>query len=215
MLTLDAVWKSTPDQPHTYILQDCNYTFKAERIYAVLGTSGVGKTTLLRTLNNLTPIDRGRILLQDRDIAALHPAVVRRRVSILFQTPAFVGATVAENLAFARRFGNPNEVDFGTLLERVHLDASFLDRPVTNLSVGQQQRVCLARTLATRPDVLLLDEPTSALDDATAEHILELVREISENERLLTIFVTHRRSHARKLGQVVLELAGGKIAEIN
>ena len=215
MLTLDSVWKSAPDQPQTYILRDCTYTFEAERIYAILGTSGVGKTTLLRTLNNLAPVDKGRILLRDRDIATLHPGEVRRSVSILFQAPAFVGITVAENLAFARRFSRSNEVDFTTLLERVHLDPSFLDRPVANLSVGQQQRVCLARTLVTRPEVLLLDEPTSALDDNTAGHILELVGEISGMEKLLTIFVTHRRSHARKLGQVVLELADGKLKELS
>ena len=215
MLTLDSVWKSAPDQSQTYILRDCTYTFEAERIYAILGTSGVGKTTLLRTLNNLAPVDKGRILLRDRDIATLHPGEVRRSVSILFQTPAFVGMTVAENLAFARRFSRRNEVDFTTLLERVHLDPSFLNRPVTNLSVGQQQRVCLARTLVTRPEVLLLDEPTSALDDNTAGHILDLVGEISGREKLLTIFVTHRRSHARKLGQVVLELADGKLNELS
>ncbi|MBA7469078.1 putative iron export ATP-binding protein FetA [subsurface metagenome] len=215
MLTLDSVWKSAPDQSQTYILRDCTYTFEAERIYAILGTSGVGKTTLLRTLNNLAPVDKGRILLRDRDIAMLHPGEVRRSVSILFQTPAFVGMTVAENLAFARRFSRRNEVDFTTLLERVHLDPSFLNRPVANLSVGQQQRVCLARTLVTRPEVLLLDEPTSALDDNTAGHILELVGEISGREKLLTIFVTHRRSHARKLGQVVLELADGKLKELS
>ncbi len=215
MLTLDSVWKSAPDQPQTYILRDCTYTFEAERIYAILGTSGVGKTTLLRTLNNLAPVDKGRILLRDRDIATLHPGEVRRSVSILFQTPAFVGMTVAENLAFARRFSRRNEVDFTALLERVHLDPSFLNRPVANLSVGQQQRVCLARTLVTRPEVLLLDEPTSALDDNTAGHILELVGEISGMEKLLTIFVTHRRSHARKLGQVVLELADGRLKELS
>ncbi|UCH63629.1 MAG: ATP-binding cassette domain-containing protein [Fidelibacterota bacterium] len=215
MLTLDSVWKSAPDQSQTSILQDCTYTFEAERIYAILGTSGVGKTILLRTLNNLAPIDQGRILLRDRDIAVLHPVEVRRSVSILFQTPAFVGTTVAENLAFARRFSRRIEVDFTALLERVHLDSSFLDRPVANLSVGQQQRVCLARTLATQPEVLLLDEPTSALDDNTAGHILELVREINDREKLLTIFVTHRRSHARKLGQVILELADGKLKELS
>ncbi len=215
MLTLDAVWKSAPDQPQTFILRDCSYTFEADRIYAILGASGVGKSTLLRTLNHLAPVDRGRILLRDRDIATLHPGAVRRSVSILFQTPAFVGTTVAENLAFARRFGNRNEVDFAALLECVHLDPSFLNRPVANLSVGQQQRVCLARTLVTRPEVLLLDEPTSALDDDTAGHILELVREISGREKLLTIFVTHRRSHARKLGQVVLELADGQLKTLS
>ncbi|MFB0515094.1 MAG: ATP-binding cassette domain-containing protein [Candidatus Neomarinimicrobiota bacterium] len=213
MLTLESVWKSTPGQPHSYILQDCTYTFEAECIYAIQGDSGVGKTTLLRVLNNLTPVDRWRILLSGRDIITLHPAEVRRRISILFQTPGFVGATVEENLAFACKFSHRNEVDFSTLLEQVHLDPSLLDRPVANLSVGQQQRVCLARTLVTRPEVLLLDEPTSALDDATAGRILELVREISTAEKLLTIFVTHRKSHARKLGQIILELAHGSLSE--
>ena len=213
MLALDAVWKSHPGQPDAAILQDCSYTFEGERVYAIVGESGVGKTTLLRSLNNLIPIDQGRILLQGRDIAELHPGYLRRRVSIQFQLPAFIGSTVEANLAFAGRFSRNDGLDFAAMLEKVYLDASFLGRRVANLSVGQQQRVCLARTLMTRPEVLLLDEPTSALDDATAGRILELVGAISRQERLLTIFVTHRRSHARRLGQVILELAGGKLME--
>ena len=215
MLKLDSVWKSTPDHSDNYLLQDCTYAFDARRIYAIVGTSGVGKTTLLRTINNLTPIDRGRVLLDGIDIKTLHPSEVRQRISILFQTPAFVGTTVRDNLMFARRFARRTGANFVDILEWVHLDASFLDRPVTNLSVGQQQRVCLARTLITRPEVLLLDEPTSALDDATARRILELVREISAAENLLTIFVTHRKSHAMGLGHTILELAEGKLREIS
>ena len=213
MLALDAVWKSHPGQPDAAILQDCSYTFEGERVYAIVGESGVGKTTLLRMLNNLTALDRGRILLQGKDITQLHPADLRRRVSIQFQLPAFVGSTVEANLAFAGQFGRRDGLDYAAMLEKVVLDASFLRRRVVNLSVGQQQRVCLARTLITRPAVLLLDEPTSALDDATADRILELVGAISKEERLLTIFVTHRRSHAQRLGQIILELAGGKLME--
>lgn len=206
MLTLDSVWKSIPSQSDAYILKNCSYTFEAERIYAIRGESGSGKTTLLRLMNHLTMVDRGRILLNGEDISELHPAEVRRKISLLSQVPAFVGNTVRQNLSFAQRFACGEQVDFNELLEQVHLEGMFLDRQVTELSVGQQQRVCLARTLVTCPEVLLLDEPTSALDDATADRILTLVREISLAEKLLTIFVTHRRSHAQKLGQVNLDL---------
>ncbi|MFC1547671.1 ATP-binding cassette domain-containing protein [Candidatus Neomarinimicrobiota bacterium] len=206
MIILDSVWKSIPSQSDAYVLRDCSYTFDVERIYAIQGVSGVGKTTLLRLINNLASVDQGQILLGGQDISKLHPSEVRQRISLLSQTPAFVGETVESNLQFAQRFARREEADFKELLAQVHLDASLLDRQVTDLSVGQQQRVCLARTLVTQPEVLLLDEPTSALDDATAERILSLVREISMTEKLLTIFVTHRRSHARKLGQVLLEL---------
>ena len=211
MLTLDAVWKSLPDPRGSPVLQDCSYTFEAGRIYAILGTSGAGKTTLLRILNNLVDVDRGRVMLDGKDIITLHPSRVRQRISMQFQTPAFIGATVEENLAFARRYSQRDQMDFRALLKRVHLDPAYLNRPVTDLSVGQQQRVCLARTLVTQPDVLLLDEPTAALDDDTAERILELVREVSAAEELLTIFVTHSKALARQFGEVLLELREGKL----
>ena len=214
MLTLDAVWKSPPNHPGNPILQDCSYTFEAGLIYAILGTSGTGKTTLLRMLNNLVDVDRGRILLNGTDINTLHPSQVRRRISMQFQTPAFTGITVEDNLAFARRYSQRDRVDFQALLQRVHLDPAYLHRPVASLSVGQQQRVCLARTLVTQPDVLLLDEPTAALDDDTAERIMELVQEVSAAEGLLTIFVTHSKAQARKLGNVLLELRDGKLQGI-
>ncbi|UCD36686.1 MAG: ABC transporter ATP-binding protein [Fidelibacterota bacterium] len=215
MLTLDSVWKSNSESPPDFILKNCSFSFRERSIYAVVGASGIGKTTLLRVLNNLTSIDRGRILLEGQDISMLHPSEVRRRISMLFQTPAFVGDSVRENLDFAARFARRNDTDFSTLMEMVHLDHTFLDRTVVQLSVGQQQRVCLARTLVTKPDILLLDEPTSALDDKTADGILELVREISQQEEFLTIFVTHRRSHARKLGQVILEMAEGTLRSLS
>lgn len=215
MLILDSVWKSIPSQSDAFILKDCSYTFESEGIYAIQGESGSGKTTLLRLLNHLATVDKGRILLYGQDISELHPSEVRRKISLLSQVPAFVGNTARQNLSFAQQFACRQQVDFNELLEQVHLDSIFLDRHVTELSVGQQQRVCLARTLVTCPEVLLLDEPTSALDDTTAERILTLVREISLAEKLLTIFVTHRRSHAQKLGQANLELRDLTLKEVS
>ncbi|MEE9466309.1 MAG: ABC transporter ATP-binding protein [Candidatus Neomarinimicrobiota bacterium] len=212
MLVLEGVWKTFPGQDAP-ILRDCSYTFEPARIYAIQGVSGVGKTTLLKTINNLLPIDRGTIILTGVDIDSLPPDLVRRRIGLQFQQPAFVAATVRADLAWAAQFNNGLTGDFIPYLEQVQLDPDLIDRPVDSLSLGQQQRVCLARTLAARPEVLLLDEPTSALDDENANRVLDLVEEISRDRQLLTIMVTHRRSHADRIGQTVLELTGGALKE--
>ncbi len=212
MLALEGVWKSVPGL-EAPILRDCSYTFQPNRIYAIQGESGVGKTTLLKTINNLLPIDQGTITLADVDIESLPPDKLRRRIRLQFQKPAFIGATVRADLAWAAQFNDGLDADSLPYLEQVQLGRDLIDRSVDSLSLGQQQRVCLARTLAARPEVLLLDEPTSALDDDNANRVLDLVKEISRDRQLLTIMVTHRRSHAKRIGQTVLELTAGVLQE--
>ncbi len=211
MLQLDSIWKSASHDPNDWILRDCSFEFECPGLYSIIGESGVGKTTLLYTINALSSIDKGAIVLNETDIASLHPAVLRRKVSILFQTPSFVGRTVEENLLYAAKYSNNGEMDFGKLLNQVQLGEGFLHRDVSKLSIGQKQRVCLARTLVTRPEILLLDEPTSALDDKTAEGILLMIRELSIEKGMLTIMVTHRREHAKRLSEQLLVLKNGQL----
>ncbi len=214
MLHLDSIWKSASHGSNDWILRDCSYSFERPGIYSIIGESGVGKTTLLHSINALSSIDKGAIIINATDIASLHPANLRRKVSILFQTPAFVARTVEENLLYAAKYSNNGELDFGKLLNQVQLREDFLLRDVSKLSIGEQQRVCLARTLVTRPEILLLDEPTSALDDKTAEGILDMIRELSVAEGMLTIMVTHRRDHAKRFSEHILLMENGQIFKV-
>ncbi|MCK4577246.1 MAG: ATP-binding cassette domain-containing protein [Candidatus Marinimicrobia bacterium] len=213
MLKLESVWKYARNHTGPAVLRDCSYHFVAGRIYAVLGPSGVGKTTLLKTLNHLLPLDRGRILFGDEDIALMPPQQVRRQVSMQFQTPAFLADTVEEELRSAARFCGRDHINPSEFLELVRLNSDFLPLMAKTLSIGEQQRVCLARTLVTLPRVLLLDEPTAALDDSTAEFVIETIRSISRAAGLLTILVTHRKDHAAELGDVVVQLDGGQLMD--
>ncbi len=211
MLQLDSIWKSASHDPNNWILRDCSYEFERPGIYSIIGESGVGKTTLLHSITALSSIAKGTIVLNPTDIARLHPADLRRKVSLLFQTPSFVGRTVEENLLYAAKYSDNGELDFGKLLSQVQLGEEFLYREVSKLSTGQKQRVCLARTLVTKPEILLLDEPTSAIDDKTAEGILRMIRELSIEEGMLTIMVTHRREHAKRLSEQLLLMKNGQL----
>ncbi len=213
MLRLEGVWKSCPSNSNQFILQDCNQIFDPSAIYTIFGESGVGKTTLLRCLNNLDSISRGRILLDGADIESIAPATVRRKASLLFQTPAFVGHTVRENFEFAAQCIALSDYSPVELLSQVELKPDILDRPAVSLSVGQQQRVCLARLLIGSPQVLLLDEPTAALDDPTSMRILSIIKELAGTNNMTVIMVTHRREHAAYLGGRQLCLNAGQLAE--
>ncbi|WP_024799589.1 ATP-binding cassette domain-containing protein [Nocardia sp. BMG51109] len=149
-------------------------TVTAGRCTAVVGPSGVGKTTLLRLLNRLGEPSGGRILLDDVPIVELDVLELRRRIGLVPQQPVLLEEVVVDEV----RVGRPALWDeqVGALLNRVGLPEAFVHRRCAELSGGESQRVCLARALAVAPEVLLLDEPTSALDDSAAAMVGDLVR---------------------------------------
>jgi len=184
----------------------------AEGATCVAGPSGSGKSTLLRLLNRLADPEHGRVLYRGRDVRELDVLSLRREVCLVPQLPALLEGTVAENVAFgARLAGRPTDV--GRALDLAGLASSFADRAADRLSVGEQQRVMLARALALRPAVLLLDEPTSALDADTRDAVEATLLELRERLALSYVLVTHDLGQAERLSDSVLRLEGGRAVE--
>ena len=168
---------------------------------AMVGPSGAGKTTLLRLLNRLDDPDAGQVLLDGKDVREYDVLQLRRRVQYVGQVPVTFPGTVAENLAMAEP-----AADTAALLGRVGLSPALGERRADALSVGEAQRLSLARALACEPEALLLDEPTSALDTASKGGIERLIRSLADGG-LTVVLVTHDPRQAADLADAVIEVA--------
>ncbi len=178
-----------------------------EGIFVILGPSGSGKTTMLRLLNRMISPSSGEIFYNGNSLFDYPVRELRRNVGMVFQKPILFDGTVRSNISFAASDISDDEIK--SLLEKVGLPNNYIERRSDELSVGEAQRVCLARTLSTKPDVLLLDEPTSALDPTAVKTIEELLLGFSQNITL--IWVTHIIEQALRLGGNAAMIYGGKI----
>jgi putative ABC transport system ATP-binding protein len=144
------------------ILHGVSLSVAPAAVTVLAGPSGAGKSTLLRLGNRLEVPSVGSVRFRGEDSAVIDPRELRRRVGMVFQKPVPFAGSVRENL----RVGAPQASDeeLGRSLERVGLEASLLDRVADDLSGGEAQRMCIARTLLTQPEVILMDEPTTGLD---------------------------------------------------
>lgn len=190
------------------MLFDIDATFGRGNVTAIVGPSGAGKTSLLRCLNRLEDPDAGRVLLDGRDVRNFDPTVVRKRIGMIFQTPALFEGGVRANLAY----GLPSHDDdrLAEALSVAGLPTAFLDRESTALSVGQAQRVCIARALTRDPEVILMDEPTSALDRDAAARVESLIVSLAERD-LAIVLVTHNLEQARRVASSAVLLVDGRI----
>ena len=179
---------------------------------SVVGPSGAGKSTLLRLLNRLADPDSGTIAYNGRPLIEYDPLQLRREVSLVPQLPALLEGSVGHNIDYAAGLAGI-EPDRERALNLAGLDASFAERDVNKLSVGEQQRVMLARALAQNPQVLLLDEPTSALDEVTRDAVEETLAHLRREIDVSIVLVSHDPAQARRLGDCVLRLQGGRLAE--
>jgi putative ABC transport system ATP-binding protein len=189
------------DGDHGPIIEGFCAVVPAEGLTVVVGPSGSGKTTLLRLLNRLDDPDDGVVLFDGRDVRDYDVLELRRRVQSVGQVPVTFPGTVADNV----RGGTTD------LLIRVGLDPRLASREADRLSVGEAQRMALARSLALSPDVLALDEPTSALDMTNKAGIERLVRELADSG-LTVVMVSHDPRHA-ELADHVIEVSPRKREE--
>ncbi|MCK5125569.1 MAG: ATP-binding cassette domain-containing protein [candidate division Zixibacteria bacterium] len=196
------------------IIDDFNFSFSEGQIYTIVGPSGSGKSSLLRLLNRLDERDDGEIIFQGESIDSIPVQALREKIALVFQMPYVFPGTVESNLLYSRSKKHENERnELIDLLNRVGLDEMYLPRNPENLSLGQQQRVALARSLSMEPEILLLDEPTSALDPGASRTIEELLTNLNQTMNLTLIIVTHNFRQALRLGGISLVLIDGRIIE--
>jgi lipoprotein-releasing system ATP-binding protein len=202
------------------VLRDLCLTVEKGEMVAIVGASGVGKSTLLHALGGLDTIDAGTILIGNADLRAMRPdelvAFRNRHVGFVFQfhhlLPEF---TALENagmpMRIARRPASERDTRAELLLERVGLGERLTHKPGM-LSGGEQQRVAIARALVMEPWVLLADEPTGDLDEHTAESLHDLLRDMHQAAELTSIIATHNPRLAAACDRV-LRLEEGKLRE--
>jgi len=199
----------------TQVFENIDCQIERGEFVTLLGPSGCGKSTLLRCIAGLTPVDSGQILLDGQDIVPLSPQ--KRGIGMVFQSYAlFPNMTVEQNVAFGLRMqkvkADERQARVREALELVEL-GSFAGRYPHQLSGGQCQRVALARSLVTRPRLLLLDEPLSALDARIRKHLREQIRGIQRELGLTTIFVTHDQEEALTLSDRIFLMNQGRIVQ--
>lgn len=196
------------------ILTNINLEIPAQQITALIGPSGSGKSSLLRLLNRLEDPTSGEIFWQEQPLKALNIIKLRRQVGMVFQTPVMLPGTIADNLNYSKTLGYSPKASAPELLAQVGLNPELLSREPHQLSVGQLQRVALARTLANDPEVLMLDEPTAALDPCTALEILKLIRDLQREMGITIIMVTHSLEQAVNFTDHTIFLTKGQIIEV-
>ncbi|MFB7138875.1 phosphate ABC transporter ATP-binding protein [Gottfriedia sp. NPDC056225] len=202
------------------ILKNISFVAKKGEIFCLIGTSGAGKSTLLRALNRLQTISKGEIHIDGQSIHKMTPQNLRKSAVMILQTPSLFEGTVEDNILYGLKLnGNYSKNDSvlvaKTLLEKVGLEADLFNRNSLSLSIGQQQRVSIARALAMKPNILLCDEITSALDPQSTLHIQDLLVNLKVEENMSIILVTHNMDLVQQIADRVGLLIDGKLVEVS
>ncbi len=195
------------------VLQDINLSINKGDIYGILGLSGAGKSTLVRCINGLEKFDSGKILFHDKEVTFNRD--YRRKVSMIFQSFNLLSQkTVLENVKLAGDIVKDKDSleKAKRLLDLVDLKDKYNSYP-SELSGGQMQRVAIARSLMTDPEILLSDEATSALDPETTLSILDLLKDLNEKMGLTIIIISHQMNVIEKICNKVAIIDKSKIIE--
>ncbi|HZJ85196.1 MAG TPA: phosphate ABC transporter ATP-binding protein [Syntrophomonadaceae bacterium] len=207
------------------VLRNINLIFAPNAITAIIGPSGCGKTTLLRSINRTAEMEssyknQGDIKVLGQSVFTIKDVSrVRRQVGLVYQTPIALPFSIKENVLFGPKYyGEKKPANLNFILEDCLQKAALwdevkdrLDKPASQLSGGQKQRLAIARTLAVKPQVLLLDEPCSSLDPASTGLIEELLQSLAHE--LTIIIVTHNLFQARRIANETVFILDGEVIE--
>lgn len=216
MITFEEVDKAYKEK---LVLHKINLTINDGEFVVLIGSSGCGKTTLLKTINKLETVDRGLIKIDNVSIRQQNTLELRRRIGYVVQDAGlFPHMTIYDNIATVLRINNydsnniENRID--ELLEMVDLDPnSYKYLYPCQLSGGQKQRVGVARAFATNPDIILMDEPFSALDPVTRSDLQDAVVKLQKQFKKTIVFVTHDMDEAIKLADKICIIQKGWIVQ--
>lgn len=202
------------------IIDDFNLKITPGEFLTVVGSSGGGKTTILKMINGLIIPDEGQVLVHDQCTQAVDLIELRRGIGYAIQgSVLFPHMTVAQNIAYVPNLLNKNDKKrtyeaLSKWMKIVGLDEELIHRYPSELSGGQQQRVGIARALAASPDILLMDEPFGAVDEITRSTLQDEILRIHHQENITIIFVTHDINEALKLGSRVMVMDQGKVVQL-
>jgi putative ABC transport system ATP-binding protein len=183
-----------------------------EKITTLIGSSGSGKTTILRMLNKMISPTEGKILYNGADLRCVDSVSVRREISLLSQNPIIFEGSIRDNLNVGMVFqgkGIQSDYVLRQVLEQVKLKKD-LDGHAVALSGGEKQRLALGRIMILNPCVYLLDEPSSALDDETEDVLIQTITEYAKSNNKTIIMVTHSKTIAQKFSDIIIEISEGK-----
>ena len=201
-------------------LHDINFSINKGEVVTLLGPSGSGKSTLIRTLNGLEPFKDGRIYFHGKQVDP-NPKTwqdLRQKIGMVFQSyDLFPNLTVLDNILLAPvkvqgRDKAAVQKEALELLDRVEL-RNHADAYPRELSGGQKQRIAIIRALAMHPELMLFDEVTASLDPEMVRGVLKIIKELSDQDHMTMIIVTHEMNFAAKIADQVLFLENGRILE--
>ena len=208
-----------------HALKDINLSMNENEITAFIGPSGCGKSTFLKTLNRMNDLVAGckidgSIKLDGEDIYGdMDVNILRKRVGMVFQKPNPFPMSIYDNIAFGpRTHGIKNKAKLDDIVEKSLRDAAIWDevkdrlkKSALGMSGGQQQRLCIARALAVKPEVILMDEPTSALDPISTSKVEELIEELKKDYTI--VIVTHNMQQAARISDDTAFFLNGVLVE--
>lgn len=215
VIQFQQAWKQYGD---SWALHSLTLNINQGEFLGVVGSSGGGKTTLLKLINGLLLPTSGRVLVMGQDTAKVNLIQLRRQIGYVIQGAAlFPHMTVADNISYVPGLSGEklSQARLEELMKLVDLPAELLHRYPISLSGGQQQRVGIARALASKPQIMLMDEPFGAVDEITRTILQDSIQNLHEQLNTTIVFVTHNIREALRLSDRVLIINHGQIEQLD